>query len=67
MAFAVFGWVERRVADPLIDFRLFRRLNFLASTLSQVIAGAIELGLGYLLPFYLLLVVGVGPVPPGSR
>jgi EmrB/QacA subfamily drug resistance transporter len=64
-AFGVFGWVERRVADPLIDFRLFRRMNFLASTLSQVIAGAIELGLGYLLPFYLLLVVGVGPVLAG--
>jgi MFS family permease len=65
VAFAVFYWLERRVADPLIDFRLFRRLNFLASALSQVIAGAIELGLGYLLPFYLLLVVGVGPVIAG--
>ena len=65
VAFAVFYWLEQRVADPLIDFRLFRRLNFLAATLSQVIAGAIELGLGYLLPFYLLLVVGVGPVTAG--
>jgi EmrB/QacA subfamily drug resistance transporter len=65
VAFAGFAWLEQRVADPLIDFRLFRRLNFLASTLSQVIAGAIELGLGYLLPFYLLLVVGVGPVTAG--
>jgi EmrB/QacA subfamily drug resistance transporter len=65
VAFGVFGMVERRVANPLIDFRLFRRLNFLASAISQVIAGAIELGLGYLLPFYLLLVVGVGPVVAG--
>jgi EmrB/QacA subfamily drug resistance transporter len=65
VAFAVFGRVERRAADPLIDFRLFRHLNFLASTLSQVLAGALELGLGYLLPFYLLLVVGVGPVTAG--
>jgi len=65
VAFAVFGWVERRAADPLIDFRLFRHLNFLASTISQVLAGALELGLGYLLPFYLLLVVGVGPVAAG--
>ena len=30
-----------------------------------MIAGAIELGLGYLLPFYLLLVVGVSPVIAG--
>jgi EmrB/QacA subfamily drug resistance transporter len=65
VAFAGFGMVERRVANPLIDFRLFRRLNFLASAISQVIAGAIELGLGYLLPFYLLIVVGVGPVTAG--
>jgi len=65
VAFAVFGWVERRAADPLIDFRLFRHLNFLASTISQLLAGALELGLGYLLPFYLLLVVGVGPVLAG--
>jgi EmrB/QacA subfamily drug resistance transporter len=65
VAFAVFGWVESRSADPLINFRLFRHLNFLASTISQVLAGALELGLGFLLPFYLLLVVGVGPVVAG--
>lgn len=65
VAVALFGWVERRAADPLIDFRLFRHLNFLAATISQVLAGALELGLGYLLPFYLLLVVGVGPVVAG--
>ena len=65
VAVAVFVWVERRVTDPLIDFRLFAHLNFLAATISQVLAGAIELGLGYLLPFYLLLVVGVGPVVAG--
>ena len=57
--------MERRVDSPLIDLRLFRHLNFLASTISQVLAGALELGLGYLLPFYLLLVVGVGPVVAG--
>jgi EmrB/QacA subfamily drug resistance transporter len=65
VALTVFVWVERRATDPLIDFRLFRHLNFLASTISQVLAGALELGLGYLLPFYLLLVVGVGPVVAG--
>jgi EmrB/QacA subfamily drug resistance transporter len=65
VAFAAFGPVERRAADPLIDFRLFRHLNFLAATISQVVAGAIELGLGYLLPFYLLLVVGISPLVAG--
>jgi EmrB/QacA subfamily drug resistance transporter len=65
IAFAMFGWVERRATDALINFRLFRHLNFLAVTISQVLAGALELGLGYLLPFYLLLVVGVSPVVAG--
>jgi EmrB/QacA subfamily drug resistance transporter len=63
--FALFVFVERRVAEPLIDFRLFRHANFLASNISQVIAGAVELGLGFLLPFFLLLVVGVGPAVAG--
>lgn len=56
---------QRRAASPLIDLTLFRRMNLLASTISQVLAGMLELGLGYLLPFYLLLVVGVGPVTAG--
>jgi EmrB/QacA subfamily drug resistance transporter len=57
--------VERRVANPMMEFRLFRHLNFLAANLSQILAGAIELGLGFLLPFYLLLVVGVSPAIAG--
>jgi MFS family permease len=40
-------------------------MNFLASNISQVLAGAIELGLGFLLPFQLLLVVGVEPAVAG--
>jgi len=69
LSFVIFGivfvLVERRAVDPLIDARLFRRLNFTAATISQVLAGMIELGMGYLLPFYLLLAVGVGPVAAG--
>lgn len=57
--------VERRVANPIIQFRLFRHLNFLAANVSQIIAGMIELGLGFLLPFYLLLVVGASPTTAG--
>jgi len=53
--------IERRVSTPLIEFRLFRHLNFLAANISQVLAGMVELGMGFLLPAYLLLVVGVSP------
>ncbi len=63
--FAIFALIELRVSDPLLDLRLFRHLNFLASNISQVIAGMIELGLGYLLPFLLLLVIGVSPEVAG--
>ena len=57
--------VELRVKEPLLEFRLFRHLNFLASNISQFLAGMIELGLGFLMPFYLLLVVGVSPATAG--
>jgi MFS family permease len=61
----VFIVVERRVTNPIIDFRLFRHLNFLAANISQVLAGMVELGLGFLLPFYLLLVIGASPTTAG--
>ena len=61
----VFLLVERRAENPMINFKLFRHENFLAANLSQVLAGAIELGLGFLTPFFLLLVVGVSPTTAG--
>jgi MFS family permease len=64
-AFALFVFIERRAEVPLINFRLFRHLNFLASNISQLLAGMIELGLGFLMPFYLLLVIGVDPAIAG--
>ncbi len=61
----VFILVERRAANPMIDFALFRHENFLASNVSQLLAGMVELGLGFLTPFFLLLVVGVSPAAAG--
>lgn len=61
----VFVLVERRAANPMIEFRLFRHQNFLAANLSQFLAGMVELGLGFLTPFFLLLVVGVSPATAG--
>lgn len=57
--------IEQRVANPLLEFRLFRHLNFLAANISQVLAGMVELGMGFLLPAYLLLVIGVDPAVAG--
>ena len=51
----------------MLEFRLFRHLNFLAANISQFLAGDIELGLGFLIPYYLLLVVGVARPRRASR
>jgi EmrB/QacA subfamily drug resistance transporter len=61
----VFLAIERRAANPMIDFKLFRHQNFLAANVSQLLAGMVELGLGFLTPFFLLLVVGVSPAAAG--
>jgi MFS family permease len=65
LSLVAFVLVELRVSEPMIEFRLFRNMNFLAANVSQVLAGAIELGLGYMIPFFLLLVIGVGPAVAG--
>jgi EmrB/QacA subfamily drug resistance transporter len=61
----VFLAIEKRARKPMIDFSLFRHENFLAANLSQLLAGMVELGLGFLTPFFLLLVVGVSPAAAG--
>lgn len=53
--------IELKVDNPLVEFKLFRHRDFLAANISQVLAGMVELGMGFLLPAYLLLVVGVDP------
>jgi EmrB/QacA subfamily drug resistance transporter len=63
--FAAFIVIEQRVENPLLDFRLFRHLNFLASNISQVLAGMVELGMGFLMPWFLLLVIGMDPEVAG--
>ncbi|HEX4753125.1 MAG TPA: MFS transporter [Solirubrobacterales bacterium] len=61
----LFLTIERRSKNPMINFGLFRHQNFLAANVSQLLAGMIELGLGFLTPFFLLLVVGVSPAAAG--
>lgn len=61
----VFVVVELRAEQPLVQLHLLRHANFLAANVSQILAGMVELGLGFLLPYYLLLVVGVTPLVAG--
>ncbi len=48
-----FVWHECRVADPLLDFGLFRNKNFLATNLLLSLVFFSFAGINYLLPFYL--------------
>lgn len=57
--------VERHVQNPMIEFRLFRHLNFLAANISQFLGGAIELGTAFLLPYFLLMMIGFSPIAAG--
>jgi EmrB/QacA subfamily drug resistance transporter len=63
--FPVFVAIENRATNPTIDFGFLRNRHFLAANISQLLAGMVELGLGYLTPFFLLLVVGVSPTAAG--
>jgi EmrB/QacA subfamily drug resistance transporter len=65
IALAAFFVIERRTKYPLVEFKLLRRLNFLAANLSQMLAGAVELGLGFLIPSFLLLIIGFDPLVAG--
>lgn len=65
IGFVAFGFVEARSDNPMIQFRLFRHLNFLASNISQFLAGMIELGTAFLLPYFLLMMIGLSPLAAG--
>ena len=57
-----FAWIERRSPSPLLSFALLRRHpNYLAATVSQVIAGIGEMGLALLFPLLLILNLQMSP------
>jgi EmrB/QacA subfamily drug resistance transporter len=56
--------IERR-PGALMDLSLFRHANFSAANISQFIAGMVELGSAFLLPYFLLLVIGLSPAGAG--
>jgi EmrB/QacA subfamily drug resistance transporter len=56
--------IERRPA-PLMNLSLFRHTNYAAANISQFISGMVELGSAFLLPYFLLLVIGLSPAAAG--
>ncbi len=57
---------ERRAAQPLMNLRLIRTTpNYLGATISQTLAGMVEIGLGVIFPLLLVLDLGMSPVLAG--
>jgi EmrB/QacA subfamily drug resistance transporter len=62
----LFVVVERRIAAPLLDFRLLaQHRNYAGATISQGLGGMIEMGLGIILPLLLILNLGMNPTLAG--
>lgn len=60
----LFVWHERRTVAPLMDFALLRHRNYLGASISQMLAGMAEIGLGVIFP--LLLILNLGSTPTSS-
>ena len=57
---------EQRVSEPLMDLRALRGTpNYLGATISQGLAGMVEVGLGLIFPLLLILDLGMSPVEAG--
>ena len=66
VAAAAFLLRERRARNPLMDLSLLRRSpNYLGATLSQGVAGMLEMGLGVIFPLVLILNLGMSPALAG--
>jgi predicted MFS family arabinose efflux permease len=64
-AVALFVRHARRVPDPLIDVRLFRRRGFAAGSAVNFVLGTALFGVALLLPLYLEILRGASPLQTG--
>lgn len=66
-AVAAVGFVvrERRATSPLVDFALLRHRNYLGASLSQLLSGFAEIGLGLIFPLLLIINLQMSPVLAG--
>ncbi len=65
LTLSYFVWHELRVADPLLELRLFKNRNFLLTNLIMSLVFFSFAGISYLLPFYLQYVKGYGASDAG--
>jgi EmrB/QacA subfamily drug resistance transporter len=56
---------ERRSSHPLMEFGLLRHRNYAGASLSQLLSGMAEIGLGVIFPLLLILNLGMSPALAG--
>jgi EmrB/QacA subfamily drug resistance transporter len=65
VAFLLFYWREHRVSQPLIDFSLFRSLNFAAGNATGLLLSAAMMGAFFTIPIFLQSVLGFSAIKAG--
>ncbi len=65
VAFALFYRREHRVSQPLIDFSLFRSLNFAAGNVTGLLLSAAMMGAFFIIPIFLQSVLGYSAIKAG--
>ncbi len=65
VAFALFYRREHRVSQPLIDFSLFRSLNFAAGNATGLLLSAAMMGAFFIIPIFLQSVLGYSAIKAG--
>ena len=64
--FALFGWQERRVAEPVIDLALVIRYPFSIVNLHNFLFGACVWGAFSFIPYYAVVQYGMSPLESGA-
>ena len=63
--FALFIWLEARLAAPMVDLALFRNRLFTASNLTNLLANLTMFGVWLLVPYYLVQGLALTPIAAG--
>ena len=64
--FALFGWWEQRVAEPVIDLALVTRHPFLVVNVHNLLFGACVWGSFAFVPYYAVMQYGMSPFESGA-
>ncbi|HEX3011384.1 MAG TPA: MFS transporter [Syntrophomonadaceae bacterium] len=65
LALAAFGWYEKKILYPLIDFKLFKIHNFVQGNMMGMAAYSSQTFVFFLLPFFLERILKISPAYTG--